>query len=47
MLFDPSILWTHPFEVLGTLFIILVGKSVLGFLLVIALRRCSPECPEG
>ena len=39
MLFNPSILWTHPFEVLGTLFIILIGKSVLGFLLVIALRR--------
>jgi CPA2 family monovalent cation:H+ antiporter-2 len=39
MLFDPMILVTHPFEVLGTLFIIIVGKSVLGFFLVIALRR--------
>ena len=39
MLFDPTILVTHPFEVLGTLFIIIVGKSVLGFFLVIALRR--------
>jgi monovalent cation:H+ antiporter-2, CPA2 family len=39
MLFNPSILWTHPFEVLSTLFIIVIGKSVLGFLLVIALRR--------
>ena len=39
MLFNPMILVTHPLEVLGTLFIILVGKSVLGFLLVIALRR--------
>jgi CPA2 family monovalent cation:H+ antiporter-2 len=39
MLFDPSILVTHPFQVLGTLFIILVGKSVLGFFLVIALKR--------
>jgi K+:H+ antiporter len=39
MLFNPSILWTHPFEVMGTLFIILIGKTVLGFLLVIAFRR--------
>ena len=39
MLFDPMILVTHPFEVLGTLFIIIVGKSVLGSFLVIALRR--------
>ncbi len=39
MLFNPAILWTHPAEVLGTLFIIVVGKSVLGFLLVIALGR--------
>jgi CPA2 family monovalent cation:H+ antiporter-2 len=39
MLFDPTVLWTHPLEVLGTLFIILVGKSVLGYFLVIALRR--------
>ena len=27
MLFDPAILWTHPLEVLATLFIILVGKT--------------------
>ncbi len=40
MLFDPSILWTRSAaEVIGTLFIILIGKSVLGFLLVVALRR--------
>jgi CPA2 family monovalent cation:H+ antiporter-2 len=39
MLFDPAILWTHPWEVLGTLFIILVGKTVLGYYLIIALRR--------
>jgi CPA2 family monovalent cation:H+ antiporter-2 len=38
MLFDPAILWTRPFEVLGTLFIILVGKTVLGYYLVRALR---------
>jgi CPA2 family monovalent cation:H+ antiporter-2 len=39
MLFDPMILWTRPWEVLGTLFIILVGKTVLGYYLIIALRR--------
>ncbi|MEO6396540.1 MAG: cation:proton antiporter [Devosia sp.] len=39
MLFDPTILVTRPWEVLGTLFIIVIGKSILGFLLVIALRR--------
>ncbi len=39
MLFDPTILWTRPWEVLATLFIILVGKTVLGFFLVLALKR--------
>ena len=39
MLFDPSVLWQHPLEVLGVLFIILIGKSVLGYFLVVALRR--------
>jgi len=39
MLFNPTIILTHPLEVLGTLFIILVGKSVIGFFLLIALRR--------
>jgi len=39
MLFNPAIIVTHPFQVLGTLFIILIGKSVIGFFLVIALRR--------
>jgi CPA2 family monovalent cation:H+ antiporter-2 len=39
MLFNPIILITHPLEVLGTLFIILVGKSVIGFFLVVALGR--------
>jgi CPA2 family monovalent cation:H+ antiporter-2 len=38
MLFDPAILWTHPWEVLGTLFIILIGKTVLGYYLTVALR---------
>jgi CPA2 family monovalent cation:H+ antiporter-2 len=39
MLFDPAILWTRPWEVIGTLFIILVGKTVLGYFLIVALRR--------
>ena len=39
MLFDPTILWTNPLPVLGTLFIILVGKSVVGFMLVVAFGR--------
>jgi len=41
MLFNPVILVTHPLEVLGTLFIILVGKSVIGFFLVVALGRSA------
>ena len=39
MLFDPLILINRPLEVLATLLIILVGKSVLGFFLLLALRR--------
>ncbi len=39
MLFDPAILWLHPWEVLGTLFVILVGKSVIGYFIVVALGR--------
>jgi len=39
MLFDPTVLWQHPFEVLGVLFIILVGKSAIGYFVVVALRR--------
>jgi CPA2 family monovalent cation:H+ antiporter-2 len=42
MLFDPLTLINHPLEVLATLLIILVGKSVLGFLLLVALRRSVP-----
>jgi CPA2 family monovalent cation:H+ antiporter-2 len=41
MLFNPVIIVTHPLEVLGTLFIILVGKSVIGFFLVVALGRSA------
>ncbi len=38
MLFDPSILWTEPWHVLGTLGIIVIGKSVAAFALVISFR---------
>ena len=37
MLFDPKILWQHPFEVLSVLFVILIGKSIAAFLIVQAL----------
>ena len=39
MLFDPSILWRDPLPVLGTLFIIVFGKSVLAFLIVKAFGK--------
>ena len=39
MLFDPMIVVTDPLPVLGTVFIILVGKSVLAFLIVVAFKR--------
>ena len=39
MLFDPMILVHDPWPMLATLFIVLVGKSAVGFLFVIALRR--------
>ncbi len=39
MLFDPAILWTHPWEVVGTLFIILIGKGVIGYLTIVGLKR--------
>jgi CPA2 family monovalent cation:H+ antiporter-2 len=38
MLFDPRVLVESPLEVLGVLAIILVGKSLAAFLLVLALR---------
>jgi CPA2 family monovalent cation:H+ antiporter-2 len=34
MLFDPSIVLTHPFALAATLFIVLFGKSVAAFLIV-------------
>jgi monovalent cation:H+ antiporter-2, CPA2 family len=39
MLFDPRILIEHPLPVLGTVFIIVIGKSVLAYLIVVAFRR--------
>ncbi len=38
MLFDPMVLVQHPLEVLATVAIILVGKSLAAFVLVLALR---------
>lgn len=42
MLFDPSVLWEHPFMVLFTLAIIVVGKS-LAALAITTLFRQKPE----
>ncbi|RYE83824.1 MAG: sodium:proton antiporter, partial [Hyphomicrobiales bacterium] len=39
MLFDPMILLTDPLPLLATLFIILIGKSILAFLIVLAFRQ--------
>jgi CPA2 family monovalent cation:H+ antiporter-2 len=39
MLFDPNIVLTMPFALLATVFIIVIGKSVAAFLIVIAFRK--------
>jgi CPA2 family monovalent cation:H+ antiporter-2 len=39
MLFEPQILLRDPWAVLATLFIILVGKSIVAFLIVLAFRH--------
>jgi CPA2 family monovalent cation:H+ antiporter-2 len=39
MLFDPTILIRDPLQTLGVLFIVLIGKSLVGFLTVVAMRR--------
>ncbi|MEZ2129931.1 MULTISPECIES: cation:proton antiporter [unclassified Sinorhizobium] len=39
MLFDPAILIRNPLPVLATVFIIIVGKSVAAFLIVLAFRK--------
>jgi CPA2 family monovalent cation:H+ antiporter-2 len=38
MLFDPRVLVEHPLEVLGVVAIVLFGKSIAAFVLVLALR---------
>lgn len=38
MLFDPSVLLREPGKVLGALALIMIGKSVIAFLIVVALR---------
>ncbi|MDB5588435.1 MAG: sodium:proton antiporter [Devosia sp.] len=39
MLFDPSILVSQPLQVLATVFIIVIGKSVAAFAIVLLFRR--------
>jgi len=39
MLFDPMILVTNPLPVLATVLIIVLGKSILAFMIVVAFRR--------
>src|SRR5690606_31229914 len=39
MLFDPSILLRDPLPVIATVLIIVVGKSVFSFLIVLAFRQ--------
>ena len=39
MLFDPTILVRHPWALIGTLAIILFGKSIVAFLIVLAFRH--------
>ena len=39
MLFDPSIIVSNPLPVIGTLVIVLFGKSLVGFLLLVIFRR--------
>ncbi|HBF29052.1 cation:proton antiporter [Rhizobium sp.] len=39
MLFDPTIILSEPWLILGTIFIIVVGKSLAAFLIVLAFRK--------
>ncbi len=39
MLFDPSIILTNPLPVLGTVFIIIIGKSAAAFAIVVLFKR--------
>ncbi|WP_105382172.1 cation:proton antiporter domain-containing protein [Neorhizobium alkalisoli] len=42
MLFDPNVILSNPLPVLATVFIILIGKSVAAFLIVLAFRMTVP-----
>ena len=42
MLFNPAVLWTHPFPVLATIGVIIVVKSLVAFLLTRALGYDRP-----
>lgn len=39
MLFDPTIILSAPWLILGTIFIIVIGKSLAAFLIVLAFRK--------
>ncbi len=39
MLFDPTIVLREPWSVFGTVFVIVIGKSIAAFLIVLAFRR--------
>lgn len=39
MLFDPAIIVSEPWLILGTIFIIVIGKSLAAFLIVLAFRK--------
>lgn len=39
MLFDPTIILSEPWLILGTIFIIVIGKSLAAFLIVLAFRK--------
>ncbi len=38
MLFDPTVIWTEPLHLLAVVLIIMVGKSIAAFILVLLLR---------
>lgn len=38
MLFDPTVIWTEPLHLLAVVLIIMIGKSIAAFVLVILLR---------
>jgi monovalent cation:H+ antiporter-2, CPA2 family len=41
MLFDPAIILSEPWLILGTIFIIVIGKSLAAFLIVLAFRKTA------